>query len=203
MGGLGSGRQGGRGTTTRHLTLDVRQLQRDGLLTPGRAFDLNWSRNGEEVAAMQVQTEIDRVILKYQHCGNGGDWQAIEYPVLLEWTPCNLGGQRAWFICPARGCGRRVAILYSGKYYACRHCYRLAYQCQRETYGDRSMRRADKLRKRLGWCPGIANPRGGKPKGMHWKTYWRLNDELNGFVGVSLAESMEWLRARKWIRPSL
>jgi hypothetical protein len=29
----------------------------------------------------------------------------------------------AAFICPAAGCGRRVAILYGGGNFACRHCY--------------------------------------------------------------------------------
>jgi hypothetical protein len=36
--------------------------------------------------------------------------------------------------------------------------------------------RADKLRKRLGWEAGILNGDGGKPKGMHWKTYQRLKN---------------------------
>ena len=40
MGGMGSGRryQGGKDTTSDMRPLDIRRLQRDGLLTPGRAF---------------------------------------------------------------------------------------------------------------------------------------------------------------------
>ena len=30
------------------------------------------------------------------------------------------------------------------------------------------MRRADNIRKRLGWEAGILNENGGKPKGMRW-----------------------------------
>ena len=41
----------------------------------------------------------------------------------------------AAFICPAAGCGRRVAILYRGGIFACRHCYRLAYASSREDAG--------------------------------------------------------------------
>ena len=37
-------------------------------------------------------------------------------------TPCNLGNWRAWFICSVVGHGRRVAILYGGGIFACRHC---------------------------------------------------------------------------------
>jgi hypothetical protein len=42
-----------------------------------------------------------------------------------------------WFICPAVGCGRCVAILYGGGIFACRHCYRLAYASSREEAGGR------------------------------------------------------------------
>jgi hypothetical protein len=187
MGGYGSGRQGGKRTTSGCYQLDVRYLQRAGLLTPGRSITLNWSRNGEQVATIQARTEAEHVTLIYRHKSGGNDWQPMDYPVRLEWTRCTLGGRRAWFRCPARGCGRRVAILYGGSIFACRHCYRLAYACQRETADDRAMRRADSIRERLGWQVGIANPRGSKPKGMHWRTFERLTVEHDAFVGVSLA----------------
>ena len=47
-------------------------------------------------------------------------------------------------------CGRRVAKLYGpGRYFVCRHCYRLAYASQSEDAQRRSMRRASKIRQRL------------------------------------------------------
>ena len=194
MGGFGSGRgQHGKNTTSDMRALDIRRLQRDGLLTPGRTFGWNWLRNGEEVASIQTRTEVDRVILNYRSRSNGGEWQAMEYPVTLEWTPCNLGGRRAWFLCPARGCGRRVAILFGGSIFACRHCHKLAYQCQRETDDDRAMRRADTIRRRLGWGAGIANPEGGKPKGMHRRTFERLRNEYRTFANASWAGIAERL----------
>ena len=191
MGGMGSGRgyQGGKATTSDCYQLDVRKLHKAGRLTPGQYFGWQWSRNGEEVASIQVRTEDGRVILHYRHKTGGGNWQPMEYPVRLEWTACTLGGRRVWFLCPARGCGRRVALLYIGSagIFACRHCYRLAYACQREGADDRAMRRAGNIRERLGWQAGIANPDGGKPKGMHWRTFERLTAEHDAFVGVSLA----------------
>ncbi len=189
MGGMGSGRryQGGKSTTSDMRALDVRRLQRDGLLTPGRAFGWNWSRNGETIASIQMRTETERVILNYRSRSNGDEWKAMEYPVHLEWTGCNLGGQRAWFLCPAQGCGRRVAILYGGSVFACRHCHKLNYQCQRETDDDRFARRADKIRERLKWDAGILNGNGWKPKGMHWRTFERLRAEHDAFVSASLA----------------
>ena len=98
MGGFGSGRgQGGKDTTSDMQPLDVRRLQRGGLLTPGGAFAWHWTVNGKEVASIQVRTEVDRVILNYQSRSNGGEWQPMEYPVTLEWTHCHLGGQARFF----------------------------------------------------------------------------------------------------------
>lgn len=188
MGGIGSGRryQGGKDTTGDMRSLDVRKLQRDGSLKPGRVYWLKWSRYGKEVASIQIRTEADRVILNYRTRRIGGDWQPMEYPIYLEWTDCNLGGRRAWFLCPAAGCGRRVAILYGGALFACRHCHKLNYECQRETDYDRAARRADRIREKLGWEAGILNLSGGKPKGMHWRTFWQLKAQHDALVGVSL-----------------
>jgi hypothetical protein len=78
------------------------------------------------------------------------------------------------------GCGRRVAKLYLGdKYFACRHCYQLAYKCQRETSIDRADRKANTIRDKLKWDRGVLSLPGDKPKGMHWKTYARLVKEHN------------------------
>ncbi|MEA3275952.1 MAG: hypothetical protein U9Q81_11800 [Pseudomonadota bacterium] len=190
MGGIGSGKRwywGAKDTTDDYRSIDVRRWKRDGLLTPHQAFGWQWSRNGEVVASIGVLTEPGRVILTYRHRSGGKEWKDESYPVYLDWTPCNLGGQRPWFRCPARGCGRRVAILYGGGIFACRHCYQLAYTSQRETYDDRSARRADRIREKLGWEPGILNGDGWKPKGMHWNTFERLTAQHDAFVTVSLA----------------
>ena len=139
------------------------------------------------VTSIRVRTETGRVILAYRHRSGGEDWKDESYPVYLDWTACNLGGQRPWFLCPARGCGRRVAILYGGGIFACRHCYQLAYPSQRETWDDRAAQRADRIRDKLGWEPGILNGNGWKPKRMHWNTFERLTAQHDAFVQISLA----------------
>lgn len=174
MGGYNSGRHGGKRTTSDMRALDVRKMARDGLLKPGQSFAWNWSRGGNTIASINLKVAADSVMLDYRSRTNGGEWQERSYPVRLAWTPCHYGGQRAWWLCPAVGCGRRVAVLYGGSVFACRHCHKLAYQSQREPLDDLAARRANKLRERLGWQAGILNYNGGKPKGMHWKTYWRL-----------------------------
>lgn len=190
MGGMGSGRHwywGASNTTDDYRAIDVRRWQRDGLLVPHQSFGWQWSRDGEEVASIHVRPESDRVVLIYRHRESGEEWQDKNYPVYLDWTDCNLGGQRPWFLCPAHGCGRRVAILYSGSIFACRHCYQLAYPSQREARDDRAARRAERIRAKLGWEPGILNGDGWKPKGMHWNTFNRLTAQHDAFVQVSLA----------------
>jgi len=178
MGGYGSGRPFGANTTDDYLAMDVRHWQRDGLLVAGYGFTSTWSSRGEIIGKIHVTIEIDQARLTYSHTKQGGKWQNLNYPVTLQTTPCHYGGERYWFICPAVGCGKRVAKLYLGdKYFACRQCYRLAYPCQREIRHDRLIRKADKLRKKLAWEPGVLNGGGWKPKGMHWKTFWRLKAE--------------------------
>jgi len=80
--------------------------------------------------------------------------------------------------------------------FACRHCHKLVYSCQREDANYRALRRSDRIRDRLGWPAGIANPDGGKPKGMHWRTFERLTEEHDAFVQVSLAATVKRFRLR-------
>jgi hypothetical protein len=56
----------------------------------------------------------------------------------------------------------------------------------REDVGSRAARRADKLRARLGWEPGILNGNGSKPKWMRWRTFERLAVEHDAFVKRSM-----------------
>ena len=190
MGGTGSGRKyyfGAKDTTEDYRSIDVRRWNRDGLLTPGQSFGWQWSRNDEKVASIQCRTESNRVTLTYSHRTRGEDvWKHETYPVYLDWTGCNLGGKRPWFRCPALGCGRRVAILYGGAIFACRHCHQLVYASQREILDNRIMRKADKIRERLEWEPGILNDCGWKPKGMHWSTYEKLTALHDEIVRTSL-----------------
>lgn len=182
MGGFGSGRRRGKNTTDNYKKFDVRKLQRDNLLTPGRAFNLQWT-GGDSI---HVSVEPDQLILKYSHKRTDGAWQPMKYPIHIVWTPCNYGGKRPWFICPMGGCGRRVAILWGGDIFACRHCHQLAYACQGEVSHDRALRRAQNIRRRLGGSANMLEPFPPKPKGMRWYTYWRMEDQHYAFYNVAL-----------------
>jgi hypothetical protein len=114
-------RYGAKCTTDSYRTLDVRQCARAGVLRPGFWGAWQWKRDEETVASIRMRAEQDYLVLTYKHRTGGEDWKDEEYPVRIVNTPCNLGGSRAWFICPAARCGRRVAILYGGGILACRH----------------------------------------------------------------------------------
>ena len=59
-------------------------------------------------------------------------------------------------------------------------------QCPGAGEAGRAARRADRIRSKLGWEPGILNCNGGKPRGMHWNTFERLTAQHDSFVRMSL-----------------
>lgn len=190
MGASGSGRRGSGRCTDDMYALDIRAMKRRGLLEDGRHFDWTWRRYGERVALVALWIDGGRARLTYslrRAAGDGAAPEPVVHWIELTSTPCALGGRRAWWVCPVPSCGRRVAILYGGgRVFVCRHCHRLAYRSQRETQTDRVIRRSEKVKKRLGWEPGLLMETGGKPKGMHWRTYWRLFRQHVDAHGVAL-----------------
>lgn len=188
MGGRGSGRRpsySGKDTTEDSLPLDIRRLQRAGVLVPGCAASWQWTVNDRVYASIRIRVEAWQVELAYNYTPNGRPAEVVRQAVMLDTTPCTLGGSRPWFCCPT--CAKRVAVIYGvGRLFACRRCKRLAYASQGEGDDDRAARRAERIRKRLGWAPGILNGPGHRPKGMHWRTYWRLTAEHDTLMAVTL-----------------
>jgi hypothetical protein len=181
VGGVGSGRRSGSGRDTVEScrSLDVNRLHRCGCLEFGWSGSWQWTREGERVAWISLRAETGRIVLSYRYRRNGGDWQDVEEHIRIEYVPCRFGGSRPYFICPGvvNGvtCGRQVAkLLGPGRHFLCRHCYGLAHTSQSESAWDRAIRRASKIRQRLGGDHGIVDPFPQKPKGMWRRTYERL-----------------------------
>lgn len=143
MGGWGSGRRwSSQETTEGYLQLDVRWLRRERALRSGAQGTVRWLSRGRETASIRYRTEVNAIIVSYKHQKRGGEWESLVYPIQLERTPCHYGGSRTWFLCPASGCGKRVAVLYGARIYACRHCRELVYPSQHEGRSERATERA-------------------------------------------------------------
>ena len=139
-------------------SIDINRLHEAECLAPGWSGGWKWTRDGETSASINLRAETDRLHLSYRVRSYGREWQDIEETVSIVYIPCRFGGSRPYFLCPGvingKSCRRRVAKLHgAGRYFLCRHCYRLAYTSQHESDWDRAMRRADKIRQRLGGEP--------------------------------------------------
>ena len=176
MGGIGSGswyRYSRKETTESQKRIEIQFLKKQGYLRPGSCGTLSWNRNGEPNGIIGFKTLDSGIQLNYNIRQPGEDWEEVEEYISFDYTTCNYGGKRTWFLCPS--CRKRVAIVYgAGKYFLCRHCYDLAYQTQREDYFDRQITKSNNIKQKLGGHIGVAEPIPPKPKGMHCKTYDRL-----------------------------
>jgi hypothetical protein len=179
-----------KNTIEDYRALDIRTLHRAGVLVVGWSGNWQWSRDGEMRARIGVTVEsLIRLRLKYQ-VTTRSQVEAMDYVVPVAWTPCHLGGSRPWFGCPS--CGRRVAKMYGGAVFACRHCWRLNYASQQASKRDRAADRSWSLRSLLGCDEGFLSIPAEyicKPKGMHWRTFNRKIVRLKQVDADALADT--------------
>jgi hypothetical protein len=152
---------------------------------------------------VECETQIDGpwngwVRLKYEMTDYGtGEPFAIEDKVFLATSLPPFGGLRWWVVCPHLN--RRVRKLYlplGGRHFWSRRAYKLAYASQRETKYDRALRRARKLRLRLGGDPAD-HEYPHKPPRMRWATYNRMMDKL--IAADDVADERLILLAARWL----
>jgi hypothetical protein len=172
--GCSVGSHGGKATTDQREKLDIRLLRQAGYLVPAARFQFGNVTGKTGDSALTI----------WCIGGDGENTQPdLRQDIQLLRTPCNYGSERKWFRCPAKGCGRRVAILYrKGDGFACRHCCQLGYRSQREGRCVLSLKRAQNIRTRLGGSPEWTQPFPPKPKGMHRKRYQRFQLEHERLV---------------------
>ena len=138
----------GKPTTENYCRIDIRVWARNGMLLQQGTRELCRVNDGTtvswirvEIQATRIEAQVNRVVLRYQVLGPGGQRDPIDEGILLDRTKGGPGWQRLWFLCP--GCGKRVAILYLKKYYfRCRHCFGLVYQSQKMTRSERALMRS-------------------------------------------------------------
>jgi hypothetical protein len=150
-------------------------------LRSGCAGGWQWTCDGERVAWINLRAEDDQLHLAYRVRMGGGDWEDVAETIRIVRSTCRFGGNRPYFVCPGVingvACGRHVAKLHGpGRYFLCRRCYRLVYASQSETQWYRGLRRANKVRQRLGGDPGMDSSFPPRPKGMWRRTYEHLRE---------------------------
>ncbi len=201
MGGFGSGRPSGSGRDTVEAcrSIDVNRLHREGCLRAGWRGGWQWTRDGEQVASINLRAErrpaASHLSRAHRRWRLGRTWPR---PSASSASPAASAASRPYFICPGVvngiACGRRVAKLYGpGRYFLCRHCYRLAYASQSEGAMDRALRRANKIRQRLGGDPGMAAPFPTEAEG-HVAANLRAADASKAFEAEMRADEAFALR---------
>jgi len=179
VGGIFSGRKPAQNTKPspeEFITLDVRELRKEGGLAPKQSYNLHKYSCGLKMGILAVTTRQDRLSLQYTAV-NEQNRQCSSQSVAIDWTPCHFGGRRPWFVCPNESCDKRVAILYGPHRFLCRNCHGIAYQSQRETEIQRLIRKMETLRAKFsGPTKTIGSSQElSRPKGMHQQTFELLD----------------------------
>lgn len=208
MGGYGSGRRGTCYKVEECLTLDATRWQRDGFFRgcESRIGAWEWRNSVTGKATCSIGYRVEPA---------GGAWQvhlnytitqtreALDYHLRLAATRPQYGGRRWWFLCPLTvnggSCGRRVRKLYIPphcKYFGCRYCYNLTYQCGSEDAQTRALTKAQTIRAQLGGSSSLVGAFPEKPKGMWWRSYDRLRTRSEDAEMKSLAFLGDWMYRR-------
>ena len=182
--------------TDQFRALDIRQLYRDGCLG-GEVSDpvtVTWSDAGR--SSIGVVLDRTGILLEYSVL-DGVEREEYSERIVIQRTKCHFGGTRPWWFCPS--CGRRCAVLYGGRRFLCRHCHGLRYRSQNENKGERLLRKAERIRARLGGSGVVFDVFPPRPKGMHKKTYRRLRHEAEEAktLGLTLALGAFGCRSRR------
>ncbi len=188
------------------LELSAAFLRQFATLPSGSAFGFKWA-GGEDAATLRGVVK-DCELPRYPDgiADQDQEWERVlelsqlddrgAGTVPLVGVAAPLGGVRWWLSCPE--CGQRRRALYSihtvfsaawgeagGQRvfrWRCRKCAGLAYWSQRLAPLDRLQHRGCKIARRMGhgemWYPNnTGSP--PKPKGMHWRTWLRYNEQLD------------------------
>ena len=191
MGGIGSGRrfQNRRGPKLEEVPqLDVRALKRSGLFDQSTSNGtITWRNIGLTECALAYSYADSTLSISYAVKTPHTASETISEHIFIDRTVCNYGGTRTWFSCP--NCNARKAILYcASKRFLCRQCYGLSYSSQNEVYADRMIRKAKKLRSKLGASMNLRLPISERPHGMYRTTFDRFikqdQDNVRHVIGA-------------------
>src|SRR6476620_1400291 len=87
---------GGKSTVEGCRSIDVLEWHRRGYLLSPRWFLWAWTRDGERVASINVETQRRAVTLKYRSRSHGAAWSDVEQRVGIECavrSNCSVPGE--------------------------------------------------------------------------------------------------------------
>ena len=189
------------------MTVSTESVEVSDLFDLGRprkeGFFLSGAGSGGSAITMMLWPEVDQVRCEYARHQPESQREEGELVIAVSWTVPNFGGRRPWMHCPSERCGRRVGRLFLVEgLVMCRRCARLRYRSQAKAFPVifRSLRRAQKLRERLGAGPMLGGPL-RRPTGMHRRTYECLSAEIidiertvAAHIGLPTRERLEEVR---------
>src|SRR5258706_10051882 len=194
MGGWNSGRWNrGAARCENSNRVELSTLRKRGGLVTARTTTLSWHCGGEPRGSISVIGGDSEITLVYAFTRNGGEAEQVRECVPLRYSDTNFGGRRIWLSCPK--CGRRCSVLYGGSRFRCRICHRLVYNTQYVPTWERLREKADRIHLRLGGSGDASDDLPDKPKGMHWKTFERLVEQMDDAVTASTSGAIGNLMA--------
>ena len=124
------------------------------------------------------------------------DGQTECFGFKIEWVPANYGGFVPYWACPVCETRRKVLFERPGGGFGCLGCMDLHYRRQRISKKAAGVARAEAMRARLGWRPGILRGPGDKPKFMQWTTFEKLLEEYVELTEPILGGIRDGLRGK-------
>jgi hypothetical protein len=179
MGSFSSGRHrtANRGAIEDTDTIDMRRLNRLGLVRAGesRSTFWRWSRRGEVALVSVDLTNLANGALRIDY------WGLVPFSqrVLIVAQPCRYGGHRFYFLCPITWARVEVLAL-DGARFISRKAAHLSYASQSETELHRLDRASAKAEARACGKDGYPRPRGQNRERLfvRWCALEEVADDL-------------------------
>lgn len=156
--------------------LDVTALHKQGYVKPNTSGESSCKVRERVKWAFSWHCMDKSIKAAYRLSGGDSDG-SYQHEIELITQSVNYGGTRLFLVCPCCNTKRKQIYFVSGNA-ACRTCNGLHYQSQSESHRDRKYRKLDRLLTKVNNF-GYRFDGHYKNNGQHWRTFYRLDNEIN------------------------